>query len=303
MTNVWRLNIKTAASENVDPRKFCINRNILGVGWPVDSEEEMTWDNYYKFGEEGYYNQGDKGWWPAVNAIKNRMQINDLCWTRDWDGIYYLGRITSDWIYRDGSEYREADVVNIRECDWKKVGEIDSVPGKVVNSFIPSRTVQAVDDDSVRLYSQYLFNFLSEKHHYSMQSVSPDLFSLISSDDCEDIVGIFLQEEKGYRMIPSSCKADTAAYEFVLKHIETGKTAVAQVKQGYVNLDIDDYSGLPSEVYLFTTHGVYTGMNSKNVHCLDTEEIRNFALSKKHIMSDRLRTWIKILKQLGKENA
>lgn len=302
MTNVWRLNIKTAASENVDPRKFCINRNILGVGWPVDSEEEMTWDNYYKFGEEGYYNQGDKGWWPAVNAIKNRMQINDLCWTRDWEGIYYLGRITSDWIYRDSSEYREADVVNIRECDWKKVGEIDSVPGKVVNSFIPSRTVQAVDDDSVRLYSQYLFNFLSEKHHYSLQSVSPDLFSLISSDDCEDIVGIFLQEEKGYRMIPSSCKADTAAYEFVLKHIETGKTAVAQVKQGYVNLDIDDYSGLPSEVYLFTTHGEYTGGNSKNVHCLDTEEIRNFALSKKHIMSDRLRTWIKILNELGKEN-
>jgi len=142
------------------------------------------------------------------------MQVNDLCWTRDWDGIYYLGRIASDWIYRGGSEYREADVVNIRECDWKKVGAIDSVPGKVVNSFIPSRTVQVVDDDSVRLYSQYLFNSLSETTYYFLQPVSTDFFSLISSDDCEDIIGIFLQEEKGYRMIPSSCKADTAAYEF-----------------------------------------------------------------------------------------
>ncbi len=303
MTNVWRLNIKTASSENRDPHKFCINRGILGVGWPVDSEAEMTWDHYYTLGENVYYNEGDKGWWPAVNAIKNRMQINDLCWMRDRDGIYYLGRITSGWIYRDGSEYREADVVNTRKCDWKKVGTTDSVSGKVVNSFIPSRTVQALDDDSVRLYSQYLFNALSEKQHYSLQSVNPDLFSFISSDDCEDIVGIFLQEEKRYRMIPSSCKADTAAYEFVLKHIETGKTAVAQVKQGYVHLNSDDYSGLPNEVYLFTTHGEYTGSPSKNVHCLDTEEMRNFALSKKHIMSDRLQTWIKLLDELAEENA
>ncbi len=273
------------------------------MGWPVDSEEEITWDNYYKLGEEEYYNKRDKGWWPALNAIKNRMQINDLCWTRDWDGIYYLGRITSDWCYRGDSEYKKADVVNIRECDWKKAGEIDSVPGKIVNSFIPSRTVQVVKDDSVRLYSQYLYNSLSENNFYSLQQVSTDLFSLISSDDCEDIVGIFLQEKKGYRMIPSSCKADTAAYEFVLKHRETGRAAVAQVKQGYVNLNIDDYSVLSSEVYLFTTHGEYTGRTSNNVHCLDTEEIRNFALDQQQIMSDRLRTWIKISNELGGESA
>lgn len=303
MKNVWRLNIKTAALEGINPRKFCINKGILGVGWPVESEEEITWDIYNKLGEDGYYNEGDKGWWPAVNAIKNRMQVDDLCWTRDWDGIYYLGRITSNWIYRGGSEYREADVVNIRECDWKKVGEIDSVPGKVVNSFIPSRTVQAINDDSVHLYSQYLYNSLSQKTYYTLQPVSADLFSLISSDDCEDIVGIFLQEKKSYRMIPSSCKADTAAYEFVLKHINTGKTAVAQVKQGCVDLNIDDYSALQSEVYLFTTHGKYTGKTSKKVHCIDTEEIRTFALGHQHIMSDRLRTWIKILNELGKKSA
>ena len=302
MTTVWRLNIKTGASEGVDPRKFCIDRRILGVGWPIDTEEEVDWEKYYKLGEETYYNEGDKGWWPAINAIRNRMQRNDLCWTRDWDGIYYLGRIVSDWIYRGGPDYREADVVNIRECDWKKAGEIDSVPGKVVNSFIPSRTVQAVDDKSVRLYSQYLFNSLSGEGHYPLRTVAADLLSLVSSEDCEDLIGIFLQE-KGYRMIPSSCKADTAAYEFVLKHTETGNAAVAQVKQGYVNLNVDDYSALPSEVYLFTTHGEYTGGTSKNVHCIDPEEIKTFALSRRNIMSDRLKTWIAIAEQLGKGSA
>ncbi len=87
MANVWRLNIKTDASESVDPRKFSITRDVLGVGWPVDSAVEITWENYCKLGEDGYYNKGDKGWWPAVNALKNRMQVNDLCWTAevDWE--------------------------------------------------------------------------------------------------------------------------------------------------------------------------------------------------------------------------
>ncbi len=120
------------------------------------------------------------------------------------------------------------------------------------------------------------------------------MFSLISSEDCEDIIGIFLQE-KGYRMIPSSCKADTSAYEFVLKHVRTGHTAIVQVKQGYVDLNIDDYSDLQSEVYLFTTHGEYIGETSQNVHCIDPVEIKTFVASMRNIMSDRLVTWIEIL--------
>jgi len=114
---VWRLNIKTGASEGIDPRMFCINNNILGVGWPVEFDGGVDWDTYYKLAEETYYKKGDKGWWPAVNALKNRMKVNDLCWTRDCGGIYYLGRIVGEWTYRGDLNYREADVVNIRQCD------------------------------------------------------------------------------------------------------------------------------------------------------------------------------------------
>ena len=47
-------------------------------------------DTYYNLGEEMYYQNGDNGWWPAINAIQYRMEINDLCWTRDRDGNYYI---------------------------------------------------------------------------------------------------------------------------------------------------------------------------------------------------------------------
>ena len=112
--NIWRLTISPAAESGVDPRKFCIERNLLGVGWPVDRNAPLAWDTYYDLGNETYYNQGDKGWWPAVNAIRNRMEVNDLCWTRDRDGNYYIGRIEGHWEYRSTDDYRDADIVNVR---------------------------------------------------------------------------------------------------------------------------------------------------------------------------------------------
>lgn len=43
-----------------------------------------------------------------------------------------------------------------------------------------------------------------------------DLFALGASEDCEDIVAIYLQARFGYRLIPSTCRHDTPKTEFVL---------------------------------------------------------------------------------------
>ncbi len=56
------------------------------------------------------------------------------------------------------------------------------INNNILNSFIPSRTVQAVDDESVSLFSQVLYNQLSRQEHYSLPDVPVDLFSLISSE-------------------------------------------------------------------------------------------------------------------------
>lgn len=298
MPTIWRLNIKPETNGNTDPRKFCIDKNILGIGWPVDSNDTIDWNTYYKLAEEKYYNKGDKGWWPAINAIKERVEINDLCWTRDWNGSYYLGRIKSDWRYEPGKDYTSVGIVNVRDCDWKRIGTVDSVPGKVVNSFISGRTIQVVNDASIETCSTFLYNSNSNDFHYQLTKVTTDLLSLISNEDCEDIVGLFLQE-KGYRIIPSSCKNNTAAYEFVMKHISTGKSAVAQVKQGEIDLDINLYSSLPCEVFLFTTKGKYEGSPAKNVICIQPDEIRLFIKSHHKILPDKLKHWITISEKLS----
>ena len=54
MTTIWRLNINTDAEEGVDPRAFCIGRNILGIGWQV-ADPPLNRDAYYALGLKEYY--------------------------------------------------------------------------------------------------------------------------------------------------------------------------------------------------------------------------------------------------------
>ena len=76
------------------------NGTSLGSVGGLVNASPWTGDKYQALGTAEYYDQGDKGWWPAVNAIRYRMAEGDLCWTRDWDGNYYLGRVEGAWQYR-----------------------------------------------------------------------------------------------------------------------------------------------------------------------------------------------------------
>ena len=289
--NIWRLTISTSAEEGVDPRKFCMDRGILGIGWRVDAAGPLDWKTYERLGTEKYYDQGDKGWWPAVNAVGNRMQVGDLCWTRDWGGQYYLGRVDGPWSYRSSQEHLKADVVNVRSCRWVPVGTEDAVPGKVLNSFRAGRAVQAVHDATARFYSKLTYNQALDEPVFNLsEETGPwDLFALISPEDCEDIVCLYLQEVHGYRLIPSTCRHDTLKTEFVLR--KQGGKALVQVKQGDITLDRRQFDRDPQEMcewFLFTTGGQYQGEDAPHVHCLDPDTLRNFAVANVELMSGRV---------------
>lgn len=294
---VWRLNIKTAAKEGINPGRFCLERNILGVGWQVNQLGDVNWDKYIAEAKGKYKKYGRK-FTAAINAIKNRMKVDDLCWTRDKNGNYFLGIITSDWRYDSSEECSLADVVNIRSCEWHNVGTVDIVPGKIVNSYISGSTVQQVKGNNILSYSQYLANKISKNNRYDITKSDEGFISLISSEDCEDIVAIYMQKIHGYMMIPSSCKKDTAVYEYVMKHHITGEKAVAQVKHGNVNLDQDKYKNINAQTFLLTTKGKYIGSPAENVHCLDAEKLIQFATDNYSLMPDRVQNWIDLDKKL-----
>jgi len=234
--NIWRINLKSANRTGYDSRKHCLDNKIVGIGWPLDDiTESITSETYETAGKLKYRLNAARGWSNAWNAIYYKMQINDLVWTRTIDGNYFLGRITSDWRYDFSTDAVNNDIANIRNCEWVKVGIIDNVPGKVVRSFIPASTLQRVHDETVLVYSQQIFNKLSGFNFYeSTYNLNKDIFSLLSADDCEDIVGLYIQVKFDYIIIPSSCKDDTLAYEFELIHRQSAEKAVVQVKNGTV---------------------------------------------------------------------
>ena len=294
---IWRLHLKTGG---IDPAQFCIHHNILGVGWPVEQDAPLSWDIYWRLGEEKY---GNKRWRTALKAVGRKMSVDDLCWTRDRNGNYYIGRIEGDWEYRSTVDYRNAGVVNVRPCRWFRTGGEDSVPGKVLNNFRASAAVQQVRDKTAASYAKLKFNQLSGSNLYTIaqHGAQLDLFSLISPDDCEDIVGIYLQERHGYRLIPSTCKRDTPKTEFVLRKAN-GKAHV-QVKQG-PPLNRDDFSDYdpcdPCEWFLFTTSEHYTGGTHNHVHCLKLKDMYGFALSNLNLMSSRVQAFVEFLRSMGK---
>ena len=287
---LWRIHLK---SDGDRPTEFCLDRHILGIGWQVDCRQPLDWDTYYKKGEEKY---GDRGWRSNVRAIHEGMKDGDLCWARDRNGKYYIGRVEGEWEYHGHEEeYRNADIVNVRQCRWSRAVEADSVPGKVLNGFRASRALQRVPDKTASFYSRFLYNERCGGQIYDLSSHdAPDLLKLVGSEDCEDIVGIYLQEKLGYRMIPSSCKRATVKTEFILKNRE-GKRANVQVKQGWDNLDRDYYNDPSCDWFLFTTQGQYTGGEHSRVHCLKPNDMREFAFDNRNLMTQRVQAFISFI--------
>lgn len=294
--NIWRIHLKAEAQDEVDQRQLCLDKGIVGVGWKINIKNTpVTWNDYYEIAKDVY---GDSCWWSALNAMKNRIQLDDLIWTRDLKGNYFLGRVISEWYYDTSEDCSAANIVNVRKCDWKKMGTETAVPGKVVSSFRPEKTVLRIEDDTVYYYSQIVYNQRIQKSFYQVDNqVGKDIFTLLSADGCEDAIAIYLQVVHNYLLIPSSSKDKSISFEFELKHRQTGKSAVVQVKSGWMPLNIDDYAKLDTNVFLFATSGQYNGTVKPNVQTIKPETIKKFLYEHIHLLPDKMKVWIELTRK------
>ena len=116
------------------------------------------------------------------------------------------------------------------------------------------------------------------------------LFALAASEDCEDIVAIYLQARFGYRLIPSTCRHDTPKTEFILARADgkaqTPGQAGQPARQGPNTLSTRT---TPCQWFLFTTGGDYRGPSRDHVHCIDPQELREFAFDNLAVMPGRVR--------------
>lgn len=271
--NIFRLHTKPKDVNPKDAFNYCLQNGVIGMGWQVNSINVSSWDEYYKkatldYGENGFNN---------VKYLKNNLKNNDIVWCRI-ESDYYLALVTSEWKYCNTKEGCAVDIVNIVEADIKKVPSIDLVPGKVIASFRPNRTIQAIADSLIKEYSKYLWNKLSSINFFeiSIPKNSQNIFSMLDSEDAEDILAIYLQLN-GWIVIPNSRKADTMSYEFYLINKISKEIAFTQVKTGTTPLNPLDNEWKGKTVFLFQSENIYTNLsNSNKIVCLNPKTIEKF---------------------------
>ncbi len=86
-------------------------------------------------------------------------------WTRDPDGLYWLGRITGPYFYDNDDEAAAVDLVHVRECRWLAEPFLEqSVPAAVIATFRRGgRNFQQTHDATVGAESQELWDEFSQR--------------------------------------------------------------------------------------------------------------------------------------------
>lgn len=299
MAKLWRLQTNTDSADGKKIGDYCLNNKVLALGWSLkDShlshlEPEAlaqavhkrsairTFEDYADFLQEFnvYGGKVDNN----VDRFCHRMETDDLVWIRQ-DGIYYLGRVTEDsrWKYCADDEALSLDAANqVDRIEWICAGDESEIPGAISTALIRGKTLENIWKPFALEYSQLLYNSKTGEKHYSVSVACSreNFYSLLSTDDCEDLLCLWLYHKYGYVCIPSTNKKSTELYECVLVDPKTGKHIYPQAKAGEADLCVADYAHLPGEVWLFTTRGSVIGEETETVKIANPQELFEFVSS------------------------
>ncbi|OBK13385.1 hypothetical protein [Mycobacterium asiaticum] len=118
MVGVYRAPMRSR-SDDVDPRdtiERALREGLCGFGQLVEPDAQDRLDR----------------------RVARFVEVADgsFVWTRDPDGLYWLGRITGAYFYDDRDRAVTVDLVHVRPCDWlaEPLTEPD-VPAAVVATF------------------------------------------------------------------------------------------------------------------------------------------------------------------------
>ena len=297
---VYRIHIRPESAITENPFDFCKEKNILGIGWRLDErnleklKKENNFENYKKLVLE--QDNKDNGLKKVINCY-SEIEEDDLIWARDRDNIFYICRVKDKWQYSYEHANDVNDIFSYFPVEYVKVGTVEEVPGKVVNSFRPNATLQRIHGKSIFEMTKKIYNRKFGNKPYRVEEIE-DFLNFLLAEDVEEIISLYLQLEKNYLIYTSTNKIDTAKYEFVMTSKDGKEKCYTQVKTGNEILVPEDYVNLTennNKVYLFTLGG-YKGKDINNVVCLKKDEILDFILKNKEILPNRIKYWIDEIK-------
>ena len=199
---VTRINLKTDTGHREKLIDFCLNgkNKFLAIGWSCVNIESGQYSDFYN-AVKVYLHSQHKRINPALN-IFSYAEVNDLFWTRDMNGVYWICRvIDTAKVYLN----KTLDIGAILPVEAYEFGL--EVPGQIKASFNrPNGGItEKVKGINIIEYSKSVFNQLSGKNYYGINlNITNDLIANLPDFELEELVISYLQIVKGYYLLSNS---------------------------------------------------------------------------------------------------
>ncbi|MBS6293844.1 MAG: ribonuclease D [Veillonella sp.] len=296
---VTRFNLKTDTKFRSDLIDLCLNgktkisdiKQCLAIGWSSVNVESGQYADFYN-AVKLYVHSQHKRINPALNVF-SYAEVNDLFWTRDMNGIYWICRVKDTAkVYLN----KTLDIGAILPVEAYAFGL--EVPGQIKASFNrPNGGItEKIKNINIIEYSKFMFNTLSGKNYYDINlNIANNVIENLPDFELEELVISYLQIVKGYYLLSNSIanKSTTVKIEcqLISRDVNNVKKAVVQVKGPKANeLNASEFKAFEDEgyyIYLYAP-GVKKLEEMRNVIQITTEELQEFYREYKAILPESI---------------
>lgn len=306
---VTRIHLKPGNCDHNDLEELvnlCLHTNeqFLAIGWSnLCADKNCEIKDYDAFYNKATYGVKTN---PVLNVFK-KAEKNDLFWTRDRQGVYWICRATGTAepkIPQSDEEtalFKKLDIGAFIPVKAYPVGL--EVPGQIKASFNRplGGTSHKIYEPNIFEYSKKVYNLSSGTETYEVSEIPSDILDNLPDFDLEELVISYLQLKENYYVLSNSIanKSTTIKIECELIHRnKTGlKKAVVQVKGPKADtlnaLDYKPYDDDGYIVYLYAPR-IINQDKLKNCIIITTDDLRNFYSEYKSILPKSITLWEKL---------
>lgn len=288
-----RINLKTDTNQREKLIDFCLHdkNQFLAIGWSSVNVESGQYADFYN-AVKLYVHSQHKRINPALN-IFSFAEVDDLFWTRDLHGIYWICRVKeAAKVYLN----KALDIGAILPVEAYAFGL--EVPGQIKASFNRPNGGITEKIKSIKIieYSKFVFNKLSGKNYYDINlNIANNVIENLPDFELEELVISYLQIVKGYYLLSNSIanKSTTIKIEcqLISRDVNNVKKAVVQVKGPKANeLKASDFKAFEEKDYYIYLYGPNNGelKDMKNVIWITPKEIEEFYREYKAILPESI---------------
>ena len=297
MDYVTRIHLKTNGNSRKDLIDFCLkgNSQYLAIGWSYVFEMSPEITSY-----EDYYNavkRDSKRINHALNVFRSARQ-NDLFWTRDLDGKYWICRALDTARHMCISDM---DIGAVIPIEAHKYGL--EVPGQIKASFNRPRggTCEHIYDSVITEFSKNVFNQLSPTPIYEIKQINGNILDNLPDFELEELVISYIQLKDGYYLLSNSIAKKSTTIkiecEFIHRNKNELKKAVVQVGGKNKKIDALEYKGYDDDEYVvyFFAPTVINSDKLKNCIVISRKDLLDFYYEFKSILPNSITQFEKII--------